>query len=82
MWVARDLFFRTLQLEAAQITARQLIRKLKKGQPPASLPRELIAASFFQTFEQQRHEDLLAATRAAERSRESRELTHSLELEI
>ncbi|PIA68869.1 hypothetical protein [Pseudomonas sediminis] len=82
MWVARDLFFRTLQLEAAQITARQLIRKLKKGQPPESLPRELIAESFFQTFEQQRHEDLLAATRAAEWSRESRELAHSLGLEI
>ncbi|QLF93660.1 hypothetical protein HW090_10825 [Pseudomonas sp. ABC1] len=82
MWVARDLFFRTLQLEAAQITARQLIRRLKKGQPPESLPRELIAASFFQTFEQQRHEDLLVAKRAVERSSESRELAHSLGLEI
>jgi hypothetical protein len=82
MWIAQDLFFRSLQLEAAQVTARQLLRKLKKGQPADSLPPELIAASFFQTFEQQRGEDVLTAKRAIERSSESRELAHSLGLEI
>ena len=82
MWIAQDLFFRSLQLEAAQVTARQLLRKLKKGQPADSLPRELIAASFFQAFEQQRVEDLLKAKRAIKQSNESRALTHSLGLDI
>lgn len=82
MWVAQDLFSYTQHLEAAQITARQLLRKAKTGQPLESLPRKLIAASFFETFEQQRHEDLLTAKRAIERSSESRELAHSLGLEL
>jgi hypothetical protein len=82
MWIAQDLFFRTLQLEAAQVTARQLLHKVKKGQLLNSLPRELIAASFFHTFDQQHHERVLAAKRNMERNSGVREFAHSQGLEL
>lgn len=82
MWVAQDLFFRTLQLEAAQVTARQLLRNGKRGQPLNSLPKELLATSFFRTFDQQHHEQVLAAKRNMQRNILAREFAHSQGLEI
>ena len=79
---AQDLLFRTFQREAAQVTAREMLRKVRRGQSFDSLSREVIAAKFFQAFEQQHRERVLAAQRNMERNSEVRDCAHSLELEL
>lgn len=77
---AQDLLFRTFQREAAQVTAREMLRKVRRGQSFDSLSREMMVAKFFQTFEQQHRERVLAAQRNMERNSEVRECAHSLGL--
>lgn len=77
-WVARDLFFRTIQREAAQLTARKLLRRAKKGLCLDTLTKESVSASFFQLFELQQREHEMAAMRNMERNSEARKSADSL----
>ncbi len=49
MWVAQDLFSYTQHLEAAQITARQLLRKAKTGQAGGALLFHLLSKLYEHT---------------------------------
>ncbi|MCY1290907.1 hypothetical protein D9M68_503590 [compost metagenome] len=81
-WVVRDLLFRSFQREAAQLSARTLLRKVKRGLALDSLTPEYVAECFERTFEQLQRECELNAVRNAERNSQAREVADSLGLDL
>lgn len=81
-WVVRDLLFRSFQLEAAQLTARTLLRKVKRGLELKSLTPDYVVECFDRTYEQLQQELELSARRSVERNSQTREFADSLGLDL
>lgn len=81
-WVVRDLLFRSFQLEAAQLTARTLLRKVKRGLELKSLTPDYVVECFDRTYEQLQQELELSAMRSIERNSQTREFADSLGLDL
>lgn len=81
-WVVRDLLFRSFQLEAAQLTARALLRKVKRGLELKSLTPDFVVECFDRNYEQLQQDLELSARRSVERNRQTREFADSLGLDL
>ncbi|KIQ57489.1 hypothetical protein [Pseudomonas fluorescens] len=81
-WGIRDLLFRTYQREAAQLSARMLLRKLKRGLRLDSLTPAYVAECFDQTYAQLLQDCELDALRNVERNSGAREFAGSLALNL
>lgn len=81
-WVVRDLLFRSFQREAAQLSARMLLRKLKRGHGLESLTSEYVVGCFDRTYEQLQRACELDAVRNVERNSRAREFADSLGLDL
>ncbi|AYC30970.1 hypothetical protein D3880_00580 [Pseudomonas cavernae] len=81
-WGIRDLLFRTYQREAAQLSARMLLRKLKRGLRLDSLTPTYVADCFDRTYAQLLQECELDALRNVERNSGARELADALALNL
>lgn len=81
-WVVRDLLFRSFQRESAQLSARTLLRKVKRGLSLETLTPEYVSECFHRTYEQLQRECELDAVRSLERNSQTREFANSLELDL
>ena len=82
VWVVRDLLFRSFQLEAAQLTARTLLRKVKRGLELKSLTPDFVVECFDRNYEQLQQDLELSARRSVERNSQTREFADSLGLDL
>ena len=81
-WAFRDLLSRAYQREAAQLTARKMLNRLKRQTSPPSVSREQIAQCFIEVYllrEREREQALLTRLRV---DSEARETARSLGLEV
>lgn len=81
-WGIRDLLFRAYQREAAQLSARMLLRKLKRGLRVDSLTPAYVADRFDHTYAQLLQDCELDAMRNVERNSGARELADALALNL
>lgn len=80
-WGIRDLLFRAYQREAAQQSARMLLRKLKRGLRLDSLTPAYVADCFDHTYAQLLQDCGLDAARNIERNNQTREFANALGLD-
>lgn len=81
-WVFRDLLMRAHLREAAQLTARKILNRLKRQVSVPSLTQEQIAERFIEVYslrEREREQALLSRLRV---DSEAREIARSLGLEV
>lgn len=81
-WGIRDLLFRAYQREAAQLSARMLLRKLKRGLRLESLTPAYVADCFDRAYAQLVRDCELDAVRNVERNSGARELADALALHL
>lgn len=81
-WGIRDLLLRAYQREAAQLSARMLLRKLKRGLRLDSLTPAYVADCFDNTYAQLLRDCELDAVRNVERNSGARELADALALNL
>ncbi|WP_313055358.1 hypothetical protein [Pseudomonas lopnurensis] len=80
-WVVRDLLLRTYQREAAQLSARMLLRNVKRGLALETLTPEYVTECFNRIYEQLQRQCELDAARNIERNSQTKEFANSLGLD-